>query len=129
MAFWRADTSVIRQLAEQTLFALKNTRNGPSEFNAILKQNSAPMLRRWAAVWIGKIGIESAQAVLEEVSTSDSDPGVRTGCNRGPCFTEGRDTPIKESRGCKIMRMSREPKGSDNNATRLNCSFVRPLPL
>ena len=75
--FLESRHAAIRQLAEQTLFALKNTRNGPSEFNAILKQNSAPMLRRWAAVWIGKIGIESAQAVLEEVSTSDSDPGVR----------------------------------------------------
>ena len=75
--FLESRHSAIRQLAEQTMFALKNTRNGPSEFNAILKQNNAPMLRRWAAVWIGKIGIESAQAVLEEVSRTDSDPGVR----------------------------------------------------
>jgi len=67
----------IRTLAEQTLMELKNTRNGETEMIAILKQNNNPVLRRWAATWIGKIGFTGAREALQEVAVSDSDVQVK----------------------------------------------------
>ncbi len=67
----------IRRLAEQTMYELKNTRNGPPEFAALLKQSHNPVLRRWAAQWIGKLGLEYGRSALEEAAANDSDPGVR----------------------------------------------------
>lgn len=67
----------IRQLAEQTMFALKNTRNGASELIAILKQNNSPELRRWSAQWIGRLGIENGREILTEVAAKDAAPKVR----------------------------------------------------
>ncbi|MDX2033373.1 MAG: HEAT repeat domain-containing protein [Blastocatellia bacterium] len=66
-----------RRLAEETMFELKNTRNGPSEFAAILKLSNDPELRRWAAEWIGKIGIDYARPALEEAAANDADPTVK----------------------------------------------------
>lgn len=67
----------IRKIAEQTMYALKNTRNGPSEFAGILKQSNFPTMRRWAAEWIGKIGIEYCRQALEEAAANDPDPAVQ----------------------------------------------------
>ncbi|MEP7341076.1 MAG: HEAT repeat domain-containing protein [Acidobacteriota bacterium] len=67
----------IRKLAEQTLLELKNTRNGATEMGAILKQSNDPNLRRWAATWIGKIGMEGARDALQQAATNDADPSVR----------------------------------------------------
>lgn len=67
----------IRALAEQTLMELKNTRNGQTEMIAIMKQSANPVLRRWAATWIGKIGFTGAREALQEVGVTDSDPGVK----------------------------------------------------
>lgn len=67
----------IRALAEQTLMELKNTRNGETEMIAIMKQSANPVLRRWAATWIGKIGFTGAREALQEVAASDSDPGAK----------------------------------------------------
>lgn len=67
----------IRALAEQTLMELKNTRNGETEMIAILKQSNNPTLRRWAAIWIGKIGFTGAREALQEVAATDSDAQVK----------------------------------------------------
>ena len=67
----------IRKLAEQTMLELKNTRNGSSEMTGILSQSKDPMVRRWAALWIGKIGLEGARSALEEAVATDSDPTVK----------------------------------------------------
>lgn len=67
----------IRKLAEQTLMELKNTRNGAKEMAAILKQSNDPSLRRWAATWIGRIGLEGARNALQEAADTDSDPEVK----------------------------------------------------
>jgi HEAT repeat protein len=67
----------IRALAEQTMLELKNTRNGQTEMIAIMKQSANPILRRWAATWIGKIGFSGAREALQEVAASDSDPEVK----------------------------------------------------
>ncbi|MFN0087861.1 MAG: HEAT repeat domain-containing protein [Blastocatellia bacterium] len=66
-----------RRLAEETMLELKNTRNGPSEFVAILKQSNDPELRRWAAEWIGRIGIDYARPALEEAAANDADARVK----------------------------------------------------
>jgi len=67
----------IRKLAEQTLMELKNSRNGASEMAAILRQSNDPSLRRWAATWIGKIGLEGARDALQQAATNDADTSVR----------------------------------------------------
>jgi HEAT repeat protein len=67
----------IRKLAEQTLMELKSTRNGAREMAAILKQSNDPSLRRWAATWIGKIGLEDARDALQQAATNDADSSVR----------------------------------------------------
>lgn len=67
----------IRALAEQTLMELKNTRNGETEMIAILKQSNNPVLRRWAATWIGKIGFTGAREALQEIAVGDSDAQVK----------------------------------------------------
>jgi HEAT repeat protein len=66
-----------RQMAEQTLLELKNTRNAAAEFRAMLKNDLNPELRRWAAEWMGKIGFENVGDVLSEAAASDSDPKVK----------------------------------------------------
>lgn len=75
--FLQSSHSNIRKLAEATLMELKNTRNGGSEMASILKQSNDPTLRRWAAEWIGKIGLEGARDALQQAATSDPDASVR----------------------------------------------------
>ncbi len=75
--FLKSRHEPIRKMAEQTMFALKDTRNGASEFVGILKQSHDPAIRRWAAEWIGIIGIEKGRPVLEEIVASDTDPAVK----------------------------------------------------
>jgi HEAT repeat protein len=67
----------IRNLAEQTMLELKNTRNAASEMAGILGQSNDPMLRRWAAMWIGKIGLTDARGALVEAAATDSDSQVK----------------------------------------------------
>lgn len=67
----------IRKLAEQTMLELKNTRNAASEMAGILSQSNDPMLRRWAALWIGKIGLTDARGALAEAVATDSDSTVK----------------------------------------------------
>jgi HEAT repeat protein len=67
----------VRKMAEQTMYALKDTRNGATELFAILKIDRNPTLRRWAALWIGKIGFERGREVLEQAAANDADAGVK----------------------------------------------------
>jgi HEAT repeat protein len=67
----------IRKLAEQTLFELKNTRNFPSEMNALLKQHANFEMRRWAAYWMGRLGLESGREALENAAANDPDARVK----------------------------------------------------
>lgn len=67
----------IRKLAEQTMFELKHTRNAASEFGAILRRDPNRELRRWAAVWIGKLGLEYNREALQTAAVNDADPEVR----------------------------------------------------
>lgn len=67
----------IRKLAEQTMYDLKNTRNAPSEFVGILQQSHTPIIRRWAAKWIGEIGLEYGRPALEQAAAQDADPEVQ----------------------------------------------------
>lgn len=75
--FLESKHDIIRKLAEQTMLELKNTRNGASEMSGILSQSNDPMLRRWAALWIGKIGLTDARSALEVAAATDSDPTVK----------------------------------------------------
>src|SRR4029453_7517827 len=53
--FLRSKFPTTQQMAEKTLYDLKHTRNAATEFRAMLKGDHNPVLRRWAAEWIGKI--------------------------------------------------------------------------
>lgn len=75
--FLNSQHAPIRAMAEQTLMELKNTRNGETEMIAILKQSNNPVLRRWAATWIGKIGFTGAREALQEIAVGDSDAQVK----------------------------------------------------
>lgn len=67
----------IRQMAEQTMYALKDTRNGVNELIGILKQHNTPEMRRWACEWLGKLGVERARPTLEEAAANDKNPAVK----------------------------------------------------
>ncbi len=67
----------IREMAEKTMFALKDTRNGPTELMALVKQSNDPHLRKWTVEWIGRLKIERARELLENTAAGDSDPKVR----------------------------------------------------
>jgi HEAT repeat protein len=75
--FLNSPSAPVRSLGEQTMVELKNTRNAASEFGAILKHDHNPELRRWAALWIGKLGMEYNREALQTAAASDADPGVR----------------------------------------------------
>jgi HEAT repeat protein len=67
----------IRQIAEEAMFALKNTRNGPSELIGLLKLSNNADIRLWTAQWIGKLGIEKGRDILTEVAAKDPHAGVK----------------------------------------------------
>jgi len=75
--FLNSRHSTTRQMAEQTLYELKNTRNAAAEFRGLLKNNNNPELRRWTAEWMGKIGFENTSEVLTEAAANDPDPKVK----------------------------------------------------
>jgi HEAT repeat protein len=75
--FLRSNRLPIRALAEETMYALKNTRNGTSELIGILKQHNMPEMRRWACEWLGKLGIERARPALEEAAANDANAAVK----------------------------------------------------
>jgi HEAT repeat protein len=75
--FLRSNHLNIRQMAEQTMYALKDTRNGVNELIGILKQHNTPEMRRWACEWLGKLGVERARPALEEAAANDKNPAVK----------------------------------------------------
>ncbi len=75
--FLQSKHEPIRKIAEQTMVALKDTRNGPSELVAMLKLSSNPEFRRWAASWIGKLGIERGRDALSEAAAKDASAEVK----------------------------------------------------
>ncbi|MCG3163119.1 MAG: hypothetical protein JMDDDDMK_04497 [Acidobacteria bacterium] len=79
--FLNSKHATTRQMADQTLHELKNTRNASIEFRAMLKSDHNPELRRWAAEWMGKIGFENAGEALTEASISDPDQKVKQAAN------------------------------------------------
>jgi HEAT repeat protein len=75
--FLDSEEPTLRQIAEQAMTELKQTRNGPPELIAILKQHNSPAFRRKAAYWLGQLGIERSRAALAEASIGDRDQRVR----------------------------------------------------
>lgn len=74
-----ADSKVpeVKQIALETVYALKDTRNGPHEFVGILKQSNNPFQRRKAAYWIGELRVEFGRSALMDVAEKDPDAEVR----------------------------------------------------
>lgn len=66
-----------RTMLNETMHALKETRNGQYELIGILKQNLNPLFRRKAAYWLGQLKIEKSRWQLKEVAEEDADESVR----------------------------------------------------
>jgi len=79
--FLRSQYATTRQMAEQSLYELKTTRNAEIEFRALLKNDHNPEFRRWAAEWMGKIGFENVGDVLTAAAANDPDPKVKQAAN------------------------------------------------
>ncbi|MGH9831751.1 MAG: HEAT repeat domain-containing protein [Blastocatellia bacterium] len=75
--FMESKNENFRRLAEQTMYELKNTRNGPTEMYALLKQHYYFEIRRWMAYWIAKLNLENAREVLQGAAANDADSRVR----------------------------------------------------
>ena len=75
--FLEEDREPLRQIAEQTMYKFKDTRNGPHELIGTIKQNNNPAFRQKAAYWLGKLGIEMGRSILEEAAANDRDPRVQ----------------------------------------------------
>jgi HEAT repeat protein len=71
------EREALRQVAEQAMLELKSTRNGKYELMGLLKQSNSPQLRRTAAYWLGRLGIQEARRTLGEASVGDRDARVR----------------------------------------------------
>ncbi|HZS07041.1 MAG TPA: HEAT repeat domain-containing protein [Blastocatellia bacterium] len=76
-SFLDHEDPALRKIAEQTVVALKDTRNGKHELMGMLRQSHNPDFLIKAANWIGRLGIEDARPVLEEMVTQDLDPRVQ----------------------------------------------------
>ncbi|MFN0120209.1 MAG: HEAT repeat domain-containing protein [Blastocatellia bacterium] len=66
----------LAKIAEEHMYQLKDTRNGPHELPGILKITNYPTFKIKAATWIGRLGIEDARYALEAKALSESDPQV-----------------------------------------------------
>ncbi len=66
-----------RTMLNETMQAIKETRNGQYELIGILKQNLNPNFRRKAAYWLGQLKIEKSRWQLKEASEDDADESVR----------------------------------------------------
>jgi HEAT repeat protein len=75
--FLASEHPTMRKFAAETMHELKSTRNAASELTAILKNDHNPELRRWAAEWMGKIGLDAKREALSEAAAKDSDATVR----------------------------------------------------
>jgi HEAT repeat protein len=66
-----------RAMLNETMQALKQTRNAQYELIGILKQNLNPNFRRKAAYWLGQLKIEKGRWQLKEAAEDDADESVR----------------------------------------------------
>lgn len=62
----------LRKIVEETMYALRDTRNGKHELTGILKQSHYPEFQILAANWIGRLGIEDARFLLEQMTAPDA---------------------------------------------------------
>jgi HEAT repeat protein len=77
LSFAEKPSEPVRRVARETLYALKETRNGSIEFVGLLKQSRNPYHRRDAAYWIGELRLERGRDALGEVAANDPDAEVR----------------------------------------------------
>jgi HEAT repeat protein len=68
---------MVRKMAQETLIALKDTKNGPHELVGLLKQAINPSYRRNCAYWLGQLKIEKGRDILLEVAQNDPDKEVK----------------------------------------------------
>ncbi len=89
----------LRQIAEQTMTALKETRNGRHELMGILRQSHNPEFQIKAATWIGKLVIEEARDVLEEIANAEAgsvNPSVQKAVKEALASLDKKQTAEKK---------------------------------
>jgi HEAT repeat protein len=72
VGFTQSRHAAIRKIGEETMMALKDTRNAGAELIATLKSNRNPEMRRLAALWLGKFRFERARDALSTAAVLDS---------------------------------------------------------
>ncbi|NOT63215.1 MAG: HEAT repeat domain-containing protein [Acidobacteria bacterium] len=77
VSFTQSRHAAIRKVGEETMLALRDTRNAGTELIATLKSNKNPDMRRQAAYWLGKLAIERARDALNTAATLDANAAVK----------------------------------------------------
>ena len=67
----------IQPTVASTMRGLAHTRNGVRELIGVLKKHNAPIIRQWAAEWLGRLRAEEAREALQITAASDPNPGVK----------------------------------------------------
>lgn len=80
--FDKSESPEIRKVVEETMFALRQTHNGPPEIVGIIKTTTSPEIRCWMIDWTGRIGLERARDTLNEILAGEKNQSVRDAASR-----------------------------------------------
>jgi len=67
----------IQPTVASSMRGLTKTRHGVRELIGILKMHSTPIVRKWAATWLGKLRVKEAKEALMKSAVNDQSPEVR----------------------------------------------------
>ncbi|MFZ4627757.1 MAG: HEAT repeat domain-containing protein [Blastocatellia bacterium] len=73
----QAGIPAIQPTVASSMSGLTKTRNGVRELIGILKKHNAPVIRVWAATWLGKLRVEEAREALQNTAANDQNSGVK----------------------------------------------------
>ncbi len=73
----QAGIPAIQPTVASSMRGLTKTRNGVRELIGILKKHNAPVIRQWAATWLGKLRVEEARDALQNTAVKDLNPAVK----------------------------------------------------
>lgn len=118
------DNQAFRKLLDETMLALKETKNAQYELIGLLKQHMNPNMRRKAAYWLGQLKIERGRWQLKEASEEDGDESVRKAAAEalkllGPTDEEPpAAAPKTKAAASKTKATKAPPKGAPKFTTK-----------
>ena len=72
-----SEIPAIQPTVAASMRGLTKTRNGVRELIGILKVHNTPLVRKWAATWLGKLRAEEARETLQNTAVNDLNSEVR----------------------------------------------------